>query len=662
MCNYKFYICSCPIHRAFLLKSIMITARAIIISIILIVFLSVWTIYTEHFVGSINSISPPPGAIFLFFFLVLFNSVLSSRKLNLKKPELLLIYSLLLVSAPISSFAISRFFVSILLAPFYFATPENEFSSLFHGIIPNWFSPREPWVVRGYYEPLGRGIPWEAWLKPLSIWIPFIIIAYTMMLCLSIIIHRQWIDRERLTFPTVFLPMQLAETPEPDASFNSFIKNKFLWAGFAIPFTIHGINGLSFYHPVIPTIPLKNDFSRFLTDSPWNAVDMLPTNFYPNVIGFSYLLPVDISFSCWFFYLLSKMGMVFGALFGWKAASPSGIFPFSHYQSAGAFIALIILSLWASKKFLISTFIESFRPKNAKIRALDDDATNLYRFAFIGLVVTALILVFWFIWVGLKPFVILVFLMLFIIYSLSAGRVRTEAGLGAVSGPVRMDDLLKSSVGTKRIGIENLTVLSYLRWITIDLRGFMSAIPAQLESFKIIGRPTKSLKWIPILILASVTIALVVSCISLLWVSYGYGAFPSGVNGWWILSGPQETFGILRHNILNLQGTDWVGLEFLSIGFIVSCVLIYMRNRFLWIPFHPIGYAVGFSRLSMDWIWLSVFIGWGIKLCIIKYGGLRLNRKIVPVSLGLVLGDFFMAGLWSIAGAFSGGIMYQVFP
>lgn len=640
----------------------MITARAIIISIVLIIFLSVWTIYTEHFVGSINSISPPPGAIFLFFFLVLFNSILRSRRLNLKKPELLIIYSLLLVSAPISSFAISRFFVSILLAPFYFATPENEFSSLFHGIIPNWFAPREPWVVRGYYEPLGRGTPWGAWLKPFSMWLPFIIVAYGMMLCLSIIIHKQWIDRERLTFPTVLLPMQLAETPESGKSLNPFIKSKFLWIGFAIPFLIHGINGLSFYHPVIPSIPLRNDLSRFLTDSPWNAVDMLPTNFYPNVIGFSYLLPVDISFSCWFFYLLSKISMVAGALIGWKASSASGVFPFPHYQSAGAFVAIIILSLWFAKKFLISTFIESFKPKNAKTVLLDDNTTNLYRFAYVGFISTSLILIFWFIWVGFKPFVILVFLMLFIIYSLSAGRVRTEAGLGAVSGPVRMDDLLRSSIGTRRIGTENLTVLAYLRWTTIDLRGFMSAVPAQLESFKLMDRSSKSLKWIPLLILSSVTIALIVSCVSLLWVSYTNGAFPTGVNGWWILSGPQETFGILRHDILNLQGTDWIGLEFLSIGFIVCCIIIYVRNRFLWMPFHPIGYAVGFSRLSMDWIWLSVFMGWGIKLCIMKYGGLRLNRKIVPVSLGLVLGDFFMAGLWSVAGAFFGGIMYQVFP
>ena len=166
----------------------MFTIRAIIISFFLIIFLSIWTIYNEHFVGSLNSISPPPGAILIFFFVVLINSLLSFKKLKLKSSELTLIYSLLLVSAPISSFAVTRFFISILVAPFYFATPENEFESLLHGVIPSWFAPRDSSIVRGYYEPLDRGVPLHAWIKPLSVWIPIILAFYILMLCMTIII------------------------------------------------------------------------------------------------------------------------------------------------------------------------------------------------------------------------------------------------------------------------------------------------------------------------------------------------------------------------------------------------------------------------------------------------------------------------------------------
>ena len=645
----------------------MITTRSVAISLILIASLSVCTIYAEHFVGSINSISPPPGAIFLFFFVVLINSLFRNRKLNLRKPELVLIYSLLLVAAPISSFAVTRFFISILVAPFYFATPENEFEALFHGIIPEWFAPKIPAVVRGYYEPLGRGFPWEAWIKPLLIWIPVVLAAYTLMLCMSIIIHKQWIDRERLTFPTVYLPLQLSEEPEGGSLFNSFLKNRFLWIGFAIPALIHGINGLSFHYPVIPSLPLKGSFARFFTDAPWNAIDQLPTNFYPNVIGFTYLLPVEISFSCWFFYLLSKLGMVIGAAFGWRITTSSGgRFPFPHYQSAGAFIALIIFNLWFSRRYMASYFAKAFRlgrSSNAVKQAeLDKDTVKVYRFAFIGFIIALSVLAIWFSYIGMKPIVIVGFLALFLVYSLSAGRVRTEAGLGAVSGPIRMDALLKSTIGTRNMGPQNLTMLAYLRWITIDLRGFMSAVPAQLESFRMAGRSSKSIKRMPVLILFSVTLALIISCVSLLWVSYENGVYTSGVNGWWIISGPRETFSILRQNMLNLQGTDWTGVEFMSIGFALSCTIMYLRTRFLWFPFHPLGYAVGFSRLSMDWIWLSVLMGWILKLSVMKYGGIRLNRKFVPLSLGLVLGDFFMAGFWSIVGAIGGRIVYQIFP
>ncbi|MFC1712533.1 DUF6784 domain-containing protein [Candidatus Poribacteria bacterium] len=51
-----------------------------------------------------------------------------------------------------------------------------------------------------------------------------------------------------------------------------------------------------------------------------------------------------------------------------------------------------------------------------------------------------------------------------------------------------------------------------------------------------------------------------------------------------------------------------------------------------------------------------------MKLAVLKYGGVRLNRKFTPVFLGLILGDFFMAGSWSIVGAIGGDFVYQIFP
>jgi len=646
----------------------MITAKAVTISLILLVLLSIWTIYFEHFVGGFNSISPPPGAIFLFFVVILFNSLLKSKKIRLRESELILIYSLLLVSAPISSFAVSRFFIAILLAPFYFATPENEFQALFHNAIPSWFAPRDPSVIKGYYEPLGRGVPWGQWLEPLSIWLIFILAAYMLMLCMSMIIHKQWIDRERLTFPTVYLPLQLAEEPTRGSFFNSFLKNKFLWIGFAIPVLIHGVNGLSFHNPAFPRLPVRNSLTRFLTDVPWNAIDQLPVIFYPNVIGFTYLLPVEISFSCWFFYLLSKAGMVLGAAFGWRTTvSTGGLFPFPHHQSAGAFLVLILVTLWSARRFIVSAFRAAFKAQKTssntgKQNGIGEGDASLYRLGFVGFVIALAVLAVWFAYVGVKPIVIIGFLALFLIYSLTAGRVRTEAGLGAVSGPIRMDEFLKATIGTRSIGVESLTILAYLRWMTTDLRGFMSAVPCQLESLKMAGKTSRPLRQMSILIFSSVALAFLISWISLLRLSYKNGVYTGGSNSSWTLSRPDETFRILRHSVLNLQGTDWIGVEFVMIGSVIAGIMAYLRTKFLWFPFHPVGYAVGFSRLSMDWIWFSVFIGWGLKLSILKYGGLKLNRKLTPSLLGLVLGDFSMAWFWCIVGTLSGGGSYRVFP
>jgi hypothetical protein len=60
---------------------------------------------------------------------------------------------------------------------------------------------------------------------------------------------------------------------------------------------------------------------------------------------------------------------------------------------------------------------------------------------------------------------------------------------------------------------------------------------------------------------------------------------------------------------------------------------------------HPIGYPVSMVWLT-DQLWFSIFLAWLFKLVIMKYGGPRLFRSAKPFFLGLIVGQFFAAGLW----------------
>lgn len=70
-----------------------------------------------------------------------------------------------------------------------------------------------------------------------------------------------------------------------------------------------------------------------------------------------------------------------------------------------------------------------------------------------------------------------------------------------------------------------------------------------------------------------------------------------------------------------------------------------MRMRFVWWPFHPLGYA-----LQSDWVthqfWMPLLISSVIKWAILKFGGLKVYRKAIPVFLGFILGDLIVGSIW----------------
>ena len=44
--------------------------------------------------------------------------------------------------------------------------------------------------------------------------------------------------------------------------------------------------------------------------------------------------------------------------------------------------------------------------------------------------------------------------------------------------------------------------------------------------------------------------------------------------------------------------------------------------------------------------WLSIFLAWLCKATILRYGGVRAYRALLPFFLGLILGEFTTACLW----------------
>jgi len=76
--------------------------------------------------------------------------------------------------------------------------------------------------------------------------------------------------------------------------------------------------------------------------------------------------------------------------------------------------------------------------------------------------------------------------------------------------------------------------------------------------------------------------------------------------------------------------------------------LCYMRWRYPWWMFHPLGYAACISSHFADFYWFSIFLGWLAKVLILKLQGVPAWRKYRAVAFGLVVGNTVILFVWSV--------------
>jgi hypothetical protein len=159
----------------------------------------------------------------------------------------------------------------------------------------------------------------------------------------------------------------------------------------------------------------------------------------------------------------------------------------------------------------------------------------------------------------------------------------------------------------------------------------------------------------------AVFLSAIIAYVVLIPVVYHYGGITMNRQRFYQV--PTEPFRELAKQLVTPRVPDPVGMVALLFGGVFTLFLSFMRLQFLWWPFHPLGYAVGFSRRTIDWMWFSIFLGWVVKLMILKLGGMPLYRKALPLMLGFILGEFTMGVLFGFLGvAIPDTAGYQLYP
>ncbi len=626
--------------------------RAIILGLILVPVNVFVLLYME--VGFRNSSSgagagPYPSTISLFantilllVMLTALNGLLVRRfpRIALDRGELLVIYVMFVVSTAIVSIDFLDVLMPMIPFSFRFATPENKWAETILPHIPTWISVRDPEALRGWYEGNTTLYTWDhirPWIVPVAVWSGVIFVMLSVMFAVNTIVRRQWVNNEKLLFPIVELPMQITEPG------HRLLRSKLMWAGFSIAGGISILNGMQLFYPSLPTIPVKMwDISPLMVGSPWNAIGWTPVSLYPYAIGLGFLLPVDMLFSCWFFFVMWRVIRILGAVNGVYENTPE--FPYMNQQALGAYYLIAVFVLWSARKHLRKVLRVAVMGEHDPDEA---EGPMRYRTALLILVVGVVALMWFFSLIGLHWWTAVVCVSLYFFLALAIAKMHAEFGppahdLHMIGPEIVVTDLL----GTRAFGAGELTGLSWFWWFNRAYRSI--PIAYQLDGLKLGQRTNISQRYMAV----AMGLASVSAVISGFWIflHFGYQRGASvGMAGHVVWFG-HEAFGQrLPSWLVSQKAPDAAKIFAIGWGMVFTYFLYLMKVRVGWWPFHPLGFAISTSY-SIGTLWLPLMIAWAAKCLTFKFGGLKGYRIALDFFLGLLLGDFIIGCLWPIVG------------
>ncbi|MFC1525680.1 DUF6785 family protein [Candidatus Latescibacterota bacterium] len=549
------------------------------------------------------------------------------------------LYAALVIGVSAGGSALAHRFLPGLVTGFYgsFARPTGQYYR-FLKVVPEWLVPgsfnSDPAV--GAFEG-SVGVPWEAWALPLAAWGAFFLLLFATSMCLVWIFRRRWLEAERLAFPLLEMPLGLLG--------DGFFQRRAFWWGCVVPLVLFGVNGLHHYFPAVGEISASLNLTNFLLEEPWKAMASFESpfifEFSPILVGVAYLAPVEVSFSTWFFFLISRLQLLVTQLIGrledrgefiTRHGSPwldwPAHFPFFMCQARGGLLFLACFSLWTARRSLGAMF-------------------SLRSPAVWGFVAGCCGLWLWVWAAGLPPLLGALALLLFFLLALAMVRLRLDGGLPVTTAGQIIGYVFFVALGTgpgqftdqTYVAFGFLAVLGYTVvgiWPAMQFEGLKLAEQCGVSAGRMIGAMSVGL-----------LVGLVAGHYFSLEAMYEHGLFALQEAG-----GARSEARIGRYYYYLMRdagtvtgGTDWIRLSFHAFGAAVTWVLAALRQHFLRWPFHPMGFVFG---IGFGWrIWGPVLVGWLCKWLTVRYGGATTYRKVLPFFLGMIFGEICMRFLWA---------------
>ena len=614
----------------------------------------------------------PTAGMIVLLFLVLGANVVSWKWLHRRgfsQGEMLLVWTMVSVAGGIGATAMMRYIPGWAAAPAYYTTKSNDFATHLLANIPDWMvvsKDLDSKAVRWYFEglPKGQHIPWGVWVRPVVMWGLFGALLSCVMFAFCSLFYRQWVDRERLIFPMTYLPLEVTAAVKGPGAVNAFLSNRLVWIGAVIPIIVFGVNGLRIYFPALPQIPTQWSWTSIFPDRPWSEFQIEAVRIYFSIVGLTFLLTTEISFSLWFFYIVYRLSFVYIA---WLGAAAMGYWgnwgrQISVFQTAGATLVIAAFLCWAARASLRAWFGRTLRGGQTEEDLLPPRLTMfLLVGGFVGVVA-------WMVVAGVSWWAAAGGIILFLAILLVLTRIVAEAGVLMVATTAIPYDVLTPLVPTRWLtGPTVATFMMHKGVFMHDLREIL--LPYLMNGMRVCDMVRMNLRKVLAVLALTAVVAFGAAAYGRITTAYKYGGL--GGDEWANLQSQYYFFGDMVEFLKNPPEYEWstiggvrilpVSVAHAATGAALTGGMLFMRSRFLWWPLNPFGFILCGSW-ALVLIWFSIFLGWAFKAAVMTFWGSSAYRKALPFFLGLVLGEAMIATVWVITSLITGRPGFYILP
>ena len=615
-----------------------VTLKALLVGIFVVLLSEAYITWgMMHLASRMNKSYLPMGLFFVYIVLVLVNLAFdrARSKWALSQPELQVVLSMGLVGAFFPFFGLASFLPTVIAAPFYLDTSENGWRELLHDHIPSWIVlHNEDGAATLFYEGVAphQAIPWGAWVVPTFWWGTLILAIGWLTLCLMVILRKQWVENERLEYPLMTVSMKLAGQSDDPEGLSYIVQQRGFKVGCALGAIAVLWNIVTFFYPLIPKLPTTPNAATWLRWMDGAPTFWVQISIY--ILGFAYFARVEALFSFWVFFFLTGIEISVFDRLGVGSSVGQGGLEAVRMQSFGAFVMIVLVSLWMSRQHLKAVFRKAFKNDPQ----VDDSNEALsYRTAVFGFLVGLLYVGGWLHLAGMEFKVLVLYLFFALVAYVGLSRIVAEMGLPYANiSDTALNFAPIYLLGSNSIAAPSLVSQGFIYALFATTRGFLG--PPITQTLKLTSRLKFRRNRLVGAILIAGALGFFGSMIDTVYTSYRHGGYNLG--GLTRVAGVRNNYQKAVTWIRNPLGPDWDRLTFAGSGMGIVLLLTLLRYHFIWWPLPAVGLALQGMYMARR-LAFPAFLMWAYKSLVLKFGGVTMYKRGQPFFIGLMVGYAF---------------------